>query len=95
MPIDVWIVGAVTLAYVLFYTLVLDRKGIFLYTNTLVLRHLRRSSGVDGYDTVGMGWDRRVWVWELLVNIGWVDDSLNESDLATSSTAEHSNVTHD
>lgn len=28
---DCWIVGAVTLAYVLFYTLVLDRRGIFLY----------------------------------------------------------------
>ena len=31
MLIDLWIVGAVTLAYVLFYTAVLDRKGIFLY----------------------------------------------------------------
>jgi hypothetical protein len=31
MLTDVWIVGVATLAYVLFYTLVLDRKGIFLY----------------------------------------------------------------
>jgi hypothetical protein len=31
MPMDVFIVGAVTLTYVLFYTLVLDRNGIFLY----------------------------------------------------------------
>lgn len=31
MLIDLWIIGAVTLAYVLFYTAVLDRKGIFLY----------------------------------------------------------------
>lgn len=31
MGMDLWIVAAFTLAYVLFYTLVLDRRGIFLY----------------------------------------------------------------